>query len=148
MRNALRVFFCGKVFTKELLDGVGDVAESLRPGEIVHQQVLDVNALLNHRWHDKEGESRQDGTHNDERAQNAEDAVLQMTAVLEEPDHREQDVGDEPRQEKGCEYTAQSAEQHDDAYDNDDPYQAAYELIEVDLLTKHICHFFCFLLQR
>jgi hypothetical protein len=102
-----------------------------------------VDALINHRRYDEEGESRQDGTHNDERAQNAEEAVLQMTAVLEEPDHREQDVGDEPRQEKGCEYTAQSAEQHDDAYDNDDPYQAAYELIEVDLLTKHICHFFC-----
>lgn len=71
-----------------------------------------------------------------------------MTAVLEELDHREQDVGDEPRQEEWREHTTQPVEQHDDAYDDDDPYQATHELIEVNLLTKHICPLFCFLLQR
>ena len=107
-----------------------------------------MDALLNHRGHNQEEETCEQTAYDDEGTQDAKDAILHATAVLEELDHWEQNVGDKPRQEEGREHTTQSVEQHDDAYGDDDPNQATHKHIKVNLLTNHVCNLFCFLLQR
>ena len=100
-----------------------------------------METLFDHRRYDQEEEAREQTTHHDEGAQDAQDAILHVAAILEEPDHWEQDVGNEPRQEEGGEHAAQTIEQHDDAYRDDDPYQATHKRIEGNLVTIHNAFF-------
>jgi len=123
----------------EVLYHVGDIAHDGIVRHIVDEQVLDASALFNHRRNSQEEQPREYGAYREDGTQDADDAEAQVAAVLEEFDQRKEDVGQQPRQEKGQQDVAQQSQQPDDGSHDDGTRDAADEAVESDLLRFHGC---------
>ena len=102
-----------------------------------HQQVLHPHGLLYHGGHHEEEQPSQHAAHHEEGAEYAHDAEPQVAAVLEKLYQREQQVGDEPRQEERQQHRTESVQQHDDTYQDGYGQTAAYKRVESDFLMFH-----------
>ena len=104
---------------------------------VLHQQVLHPQPLVDDGWHDEHEGPREQGPHDDERGQDAHDAILHVASVLEELDHREEQVADEPCDEERQQHAAQPAQQPEHGDDDGSHADAAYEAVEGDLFAFH-----------
>ena len=88
------------VVVYEVFYQIGDVAHHGVVRDIVDEQVFDTQTLFNHGRNHQPEESCQHNANGDKATQDTGYAELQMTAVLEEFDHRKEQIGNEPRQKK------------------------------------------------
>ena len=116
-----------------LLHHSGNIAERLIVSNISHQQVLHPHALLDHRWNHQQEDNRQHQSCHEESAEDAKNAVFHPTTVLEEFHQGEEQIGDEPSQEKRHKHITQPIEQHHDAHQYHYTDGATYEAIKRDL---------------
>ena len=137
LRHQLLHLIDVEVVMHELLDEPRDIAHRLVRLHVLHNERRHPSALLDYRRNHQHKDTRQHGARHEESAEDGQDAVLHAATVLKELDQREQQVGDEPRQEKRYQYATQPVEQHDDTHHDDGAHDTADKRVECNLFSLH-----------
>lgn len=125
------------VLFQELGQRRGHVAVGDSAGEVGNHQVLHLAELLRHRRHQQVEGGDADQQQGEQRAEDGDDAALQLQPVLEEGDQRIHQVGDEPGDEEGQQHAAQTLQEHQRADDDNPDDDASDEAVEGDFLAFH-----------
>ena len=120
-----------------LLQQPRNVAHGLVRLHIVDDETGHAPTLFYHRRNHQPKDTCQHSSSHQEGTEDGKYAVFHAAAILEEPDQRKQQVGNQPRQEKRHKHTAQPVEQHDNTYNNSCCQNTANKGVECNLFAFH-----------
>ena len=129
------------VFVEEALDvGTQVFGDALLAQVLLgygHDVLADFCCLLNDGGHDEHEQSHQGGHDQDEGHGDAEYAVAQSAAVLQEDDQGVDHVGQQPGDGEGQEHGTEVLDEQPQAHDNQDHDEVAHETVEGYFLFGH-----------